>query len=182
MKTPTTTAEIAIQIHKRLLAADHTLVIAESCTAGRIAATLAEVPGASRVLAGSAVVYQIPTKVAWLHIPEATFDDADAVSSTVAHEMATGVLRQTPHASIALAITGHLGPNAPEDLDGTAWVAIANGRNGKVVEQQFLLDREAAELSHGMDSESTRLTRQAAAVHAALNLLLNTLHPEHTEC
>jgi nicotinamide mononucleotide (NMN) deamidase PncC len=41
------------------------LVLAESCTAGLIAATLARVPGMSRRLAGSFVVYQIDSKVRW---------------------------------------------------------------------------------------------------------------------
>ncbi len=39
--------------------------------------------------------------------------------------MAEGVLNRTPSASIAVAITGHLGPNAPMEQDGIAYVGFA---------------------------------------------------------
>jgi hypothetical protein len=39
--------------------------------------------------------------------------------------MAEGVLAETPEANIAAAITGHLGPAAPTELDGVIYVAVA---------------------------------------------------------
>ena len=101
------------------------IVFAESCTCGLIAATMSRLPGISTVLAGSAVVYQIPTKTSWLEIPAQVIEDHDVVSEVVAVEMARNVLRLTPHATISASITGHLGPDAPEELDGVAWCAIA---------------------------------------------------------
>lgn len=101
------------------------IVLAESCTAGLIAATLGRVPGVSEFLAGSAVVYQIATKARWLSVDESALVDPGPVSRIVAEQMADGVLRMTPHASISLSITGHLGPAAPADLDGIAWCGLA---------------------------------------------------------
>ena len=101
------------------------LVLAESCTAGLVAATLARVPGISAHLCGSAVVYQVETKSAWLKIPESMLDQPGPVSRVVAAEMAKRVLARTPHANVSAAVTGHLGPGAPRRQDGLAYTAIA---------------------------------------------------------
>ena len=102
-----------------------TLVLAESCTAGLIAATLSRIPGMSRRFAGSFVVYQIDSKTAWLGISAEMIQQHDVVSCVVAVSMATQALERTPHANIAMSITGHLGPDSPPELDGLAWLAIA---------------------------------------------------------
>tara|TARA_B100000497_G_C7335992_1_gene221635 strand:- start:168 stop:410 length:243 start_codon:yes stop_codon:yes gene_type:complete len=39
--------------------------------------------------------------------------------------MAVGVLEKTPEADFAISITGHLGPAAPEGMDGLVFVGIA---------------------------------------------------------
>jgi len=106
---------------------EHTLriVFAESCTGGLVAATMARFPGVSNYLCGSAVVYQLETKTAWLGIPSRTLAADDAVTGTVADQMARAVLRNTPQADVAAAVTGHLGPGAPRSLDGLVYVAVA---------------------------------------------------------
>src|SRR6188508_3293676 len=86
------------------------LVTAESCTAGLIAATLSRVPGMSVCLAGSFVVYQVDSKVAWLDLPADLIERCDVVSAEVAESMAQQALQKTPHATMAISITGHLGP------------------------------------------------------------------------
>jgi PncC family amidohydrolase len=116
--------------HQLLEASNNTLVLAESCTAGLISASLARSPGISAFLAGSLVVYQVPSKVQWLGVSEDSIRREGVVSEVVAREMAAGALRHTPHATVALAITGHLGPDAPAHLDGTAWIAIAHRTAG----------------------------------------------------
>ena len=102
------------------------LVLAESCTSGLIAATLGRVPGVSQVLAGSAVVYQVETKAIWLKINRGLLEKPGPVSAEVAAAMAAGVLNQSPHATLALSVTGHLGPDAAAGLDGVAFTAIAS--------------------------------------------------------
>ena len=95
------------------------LVLAESCTSGLIAATLGRVPGVSQV-------YQLETKAIWLKINRGLLENPGPVSAEVAAAMAAGVLNQSPHATLALSVTGHLGPDAPAGLDGVAFTAIAS--------------------------------------------------------
>lgn len=140
------------------------LVLAESCTAGLVAATLAEVPGISEFLCGSAVVYQVATKVEWLGIDPALIATHNVVSEKVAVEMARRVLAQTPHADIAGAITGHLGPNAdPPELDGIAWCAVTD-RTGDVTTRML-------NLPDTPQSGNLRIERQQAAATGLLSQL-----------
>ncbi len=115
------------------------IVFAESCTAGLVAATLAEVPGISDWLCGSAVTYRDDTKVQWLRVSQADIDQHTAVSKVVAKQMALGVLASTPESDVAASITGHLGPNAPAGFDGVVYAAIAvnEGRCGGVWENRL---------------------------------------------
>lgn len=101
------------------------IVFAESCTGGLISAALTRVPGISAHLCGSAVVYQIPTKAAWLDVSETSLEDPGPVSAEVAIQMATGVLNRTPAADVAVSVTGHLGPDAPVSQDGLMFTAAA---------------------------------------------------------
>ena len=135
---------LAEQLQRRLRERGHVIVFAESCTAGLIASTLGRLPGISSHLAGSAVVYQIATKVEWLGVDEKTLRDPGPVSELVSEQMARGVLRKTPHATMAASVTGHLGPDAPFDEDGTAWCTVAIRDNAGVTttSRHFTLDTE----------------------------------------
>ncbi len=101
------------------------IVFAESCTAGLVSASLAMVPGISKWLCGSAVTYQEATKVRWVGVQPQDLENFTAVSEQVAAAMAVGVLRVTPHADLAVSVTGHLGPNAPPELDGVIFIGTA---------------------------------------------------------
>ena len=105
-----------------------TVVFAESCTGGLVAASLAQVPGISDFLCGSAVTYRNQTKHGWLEVPAEHLADPGPVSELVAREMALGVLRQTPEANVGVSVTGHLGPRAPEHLDGLVYIARVRRR------------------------------------------------------
>ena len=91
------------------LLAGHTIALAESCTAGLMAARLAERPGASAYLAGAAVVYADAAKASQLGVDPALISRHGAVSAEVAEAMAVGAL-STFGADVALAITGIAGP------------------------------------------------------------------------
>ena len=161
---------LANQLFDAMENAGEILVLAESCTAGLIAATLARVPGMSRRLAGSFVVYQIESKVAWLGVHASAIEQHGVVSQEVAAAMATRALHSTPHATIAMSITGHLGPEAPAELDGVAWLAIVS-RGGQPVTNRLQLDSDAAE-----DPVRQRHDRQIEGVRQALNKLLHELN------
>jgi nicotinamide-nucleotide amidase len=145
------------------------LVLAESCTAGLIAATLAETPSMSRHLCGSLVVYQIASKLCWLGLSPGAVTEANVVSRETAERMAEGALRQTPHATLSVAITGHLGPGAPPELDGTAWVAILF-RGSRATCHELRLPAVVV-----AGSISLRIERQRQAVRRTLDLLLASL-------
>jgi len=115
----------AARLFERLVEHNERVVFAESCTAGLIAATLAEVPGVSEFLCGSAVTYREATKQAWLGVSADDLAKHTAVSEPVAQQMALGVLAQTPEAHIAASVTGHLGPSAPPGFDGVVYIALA---------------------------------------------------------
>lgn len=117
--------ELAAILVARLLRYRQKIVFAESCTAGLISASLGRIAGVSEALAGSAVVYQLQTKSAWLGVSDAALETPGPVSQIVSQQMARGVLQKTPHATIAASITGHLGPRAPRELDGIAWSTVA---------------------------------------------------------
>jgi nicotinamide-nucleotide amidase len=107
------------------------IVFAESCTGGRVSATLAEIPGVSQYLCGSAVTYRDEVKSQWLGVSSATIAAVTSVSDAVAREMALGVLNVTIGADVALSITGHLGPDAPTDLDGVVFIGYARRRGSE---------------------------------------------------
>ena len=161
----------ATQLFHALEQAGDVLVLAESCTAGLIAATLARVPGMSRRLAGSFVVYQIESKVAWLGISADALQRHDVVSREVAESMATQALIRTPHATIAMSITGHLGPDAPASLDGVAWLAIARSRIKSITVQLQLKPDSASDTHTAENSCRIRHARQTDAVLQALSRL-----------
>ncbi|MFN9720230.1 MAG: CinA family protein [Planctomycetota bacterium] len=155
------------------------LVAAESCTAGLIAATLARVPGVSSFFAGSMVVYQVASKSHWLGIEDSLIHKHDVVSSEIARAMAEQVLARTPHASVSIGITGHLGPEAPKELDGTAWLGFAlRGTAAEAVRlslRTLIPLRPASELSE-TQRLAVRHDRQKDAVLQSLNYLTRKLH------
>ncbi len=152
------------------------IVLAESCTAGLAAASLGRLPGISRWLAGSAVVYQEQTKVRWLDVSEDLLAAQGAVCQATAEQMATGVLNITPQADVAVAITGHLGPDAPENLDGLVWcaVAIRTGDTNHVRAKRLPVD-SGQEVPHTAGDTDRRHHRQIAAVREALRFCRDRL-------
>ncbi len=143
------------------------IVFAESCTAGLVAATLGKRPGISEYLCGSMVTYREPVKQEWLGVRPGTLKRHTAVSSATAIEMVRGVMRKTEEADWGLSVTGHLGPGAPEELDGKIYVAAARRRGRSRIE---LVVSECYHLS-----QRTRLRRRDEAVATVLDLLLELL-------
>ncbi len=122
-----------IQVRDGLRSRSDRLVLAESCTAGLVAAELGQIPGISEFLCGSMVVYQTPTKTAWLGISTALLENPEIgpVSAQVTTALAEAILARTPEATVAAAITGHLGPGSPAVLDGKVFCAFARRSNSE---------------------------------------------------
>ncbi|QEK91961.1 CinA family protein [Achromobacter insolitus] len=111
---------IAGYMHEHAL----TLVTAESCTAGLIAATLADVPGAGSLLDCAFVVYSPEAKMRCLGISSATLARHNLTSEPVAREMALGASRKSP-ALVAISNTGvtdDIDDDIPAGTQCFAWV------------------------------------------------------------
>ncbi len=112
-----------------------TIATAESCTGGKIAATLSAVPGASNYFKGSVVSYATATKIAVLGIAKEVIDTYGVVSAEVATAMALS-LQKMMQSDYAIATTGNAGPakgDATAQL-GTVFIAIA-GPEGVFAEE-----------------------------------------------
>lgn len=96
-----------------LKARGQTLAAAESLTGGLIAHLVVCAPGASSVLAGSAVVYTDEAKQRVLGVQQNTLARHTAVSPAVAREMALGA-QALYGADYALSATGYAGPDGAQ--------------------------------------------------------------------
>lgn len=85
------------------------LVTAESCTGGLIAACLTEVPGSSDVVERGFVTYSNEAKHQVLGVPLDLVQTKGAVSPEVAEAMVVGALAQSP-ARLGISVTGIAGP------------------------------------------------------------------------
>jgi nicotinamide-nucleotide amidase len=110
------------------------IVTAESCTAGKLAAVLSEAPGAAEHLHGSFVVYTKANKTKSLGVSAALLQRKGAVCREVAVAMAEGALVRSP-ATLAVSITGVAGPDPDEDGNPVGLVCIAIARaNGETIQ------------------------------------------------
>jgi nicotinamide-nucleotide amidase len=134
-----------------------TLAVAESLTGGLLAATIVDVPGASRAFRGGLVVYATDLKAALAGVPPQLLEARGAVDPDVAAALAGGV-RQRCGADWGLSTTGVAGPD-PQDGKpvGTVYLGVA-GPDG------FGL------VSH-LELAGDRAAIRRAAVAGALDLL-----------
>lgn len=149
-------------IIERLVERGETVAVAESLTGGLLAATIVDVPGASRAFRGGLVVYASDLKHALAGVPMDLIHQRGAVDPDVAAAMARGA-RERCRADWGLATTGVAGPD-PQDAVavGTVFVAVS-GPDGAHVRALTLTGGRAAV--------------RAGAVTAALELLAGRLTP-----
>jgi PncC family amidohydrolase len=148
---------------------DQKVVFAESCTGGLVSGAMTAVPGISNYHCGAIVVYRNATKTDYLGIPRQMIDKFDAVSAKVAGEMARRVLERTREADIGVSVTGHLGPEAPADLDGVVFVGIAR----KVFSTRAIAIENVIQLQ--CRRADSRKARQRWVVQRVLELLAEQL-------
>ena len=151
--------KVADELHRRA----HRLVLAESCTCGLIAATLGQIPGISAVFCGSSVVYRDDTKQQWLDVPAEVLNQHSSVSAQASSAIAGAVLELTPEATIAMGITGHLGPDAQADQDGTIYLDVWCREGASVRSIASETKRLGANDRIGRQQEATRVALDALA-------------------
>lgn len=115
---------LALHIASLLEKRGVSIALAESCTGGLVSHILTNVPGISRFLMASIVVYSIRSKSVLLGIPESFILRHDAVSVEVARRMSQAV-RRIVGATLGLGVTGYCGPRTHGCTDPVGKVCIA---------------------------------------------------------
>jgi nicotinamide-nucleotide amidase len=114
------------------------IVTAESCTAGRVAATLTDAPHASEAVFGGYVVYTADAKER-LGVPRDILQRFRPVSEQVARLLSEAALT-TSEADVSIAITGVAGPIPDEDGNPVGLVFLAASRRGfatKLIRKEY---------------------------------------------
>jgi nicotinamide-nucleotide amidase len=120
-----------------------TVATAESLTGGQVAATLVDVPGASRSVRGGVVAYATDVKHAVLGVDADLLAAHGAVHPEVARQMAERV-RAVVGTDVGLGTTGVAGPDPQDGFSpGTVHVAVATP-HGTVVRTLALTGGRAA--------------------------------------
>ncbi|GAA2475512.1 nicotinamide-nucleotide amidohydrolase family protein [Terrabacter carboxydivorans] len=147
-----------------LTQAGETLACAESLTAGLVAATVADTPGASAVLLGGVVAYAAEVKTLLLDVPADLIARVGTVDASVAVAMAEGVRRRLG-ATWGLATTGVAGPGPSEGKPaGTVHVAVS-GPSGTA--------------TRALELKGTRAQIRSATVEAVLRLAVDETGATH---
>lgn len=155
-------SSLAPQVVRQFTEKGLTLGTAESLTAGLIAATVADVSGASAVLMGGVVSYDPRVKHEVLGVSQEVIDTVGVVSEACALQMADGA-RKLLKVDVALSATGVAGPTGgtAENPVGTVWLGVSTAEG--TIARRFQFDG---------DRQSVR--RQT--VETALRLALDVLH------
>ena len=154
----TETAELVV---RRLGVRGQRLAVAESLTGGLLAATIVDVPGASRVFRGGFVVYATDLKATLAGVPADLLAARGPVDPEVAAALARGA-RERCAADWGLSTTGVAGPDQQGGVAvGTVYLGIA-GPDGRADVRRLGLSGD-------------RATIRRDCVTAALHLLADTL-------
>jgi PncC family amidohydrolase len=172
-----------LNLYASLRRFEHRLVLAESCTAGLVAAELGGIPGVSNCLCGSLVVYRNDSKIRWAGIEPAVLEDPNVgpVSDVVTAALAQSALQRTPEATLSGAITGHLGPGSPEHLDGIVYCAVAvRNKTLAAICKEYRLSSPSPKSSQDIAARCARQTQAAKLMIMTLIEFLEVSNIEHT--
>jgi nicotinamide-nucleotide amidase len=143
--------------------AGRTIATAESCTAGLVAARLADRPGSSAYLLGSVVAYANSAKSELLQVDPALIAEHGAVSEPVAEAMAAGALARFG-ADTAVAVTGIAGPGGgtADKPVGTVCFSVQTA-DGRTITKTRRLPGERADVRERSTTVALHLLRQLLA-------------------
>jgi nicotinamide-nucleotide amidase len=128
------------------LLAGRSLAVAESCTAGLLAARLTERPGASAWFRGGAVVYSDESKSALLGVDPGLIKRHGAVSPEVAEAMADGGIERFG-ADFACAVTGIAGPDGGTEEKPVGYVCFCvKGSGGEKLARDLILPGDRGDI------------------------------------
>ena len=121
------TKTLVREINRLFWNSGKTVSTAESCSAGRLAEVLSDVPGSSAFFRGGVVCYTDEMKIRHLHVSEEVLKQKTAVCEEVAAEMVKGALEMFG-TDYAVSMTGVAGPTGAmeENPVGSIWVAYGS--------------------------------------------------------
>ena len=119
------TADLAAEVHRALLARGATIAVAESLTGGLLGGALTDLAGSSSTFRGGVVAYATELKASLLGVDPDLLRRHGPVHPDVAAAMARGVALRL-QSTFGLATTGVAGPGAAEGrASGEVYVALA---------------------------------------------------------
>ena len=125
-------------LNSALAESGKTIVTAESCTGGAIAAGITSEAGSSAVFNGGFVVYSNEMKNSVLGVDLELLERFGAVSEPVVFAMADGALDKSG-SDVAIAISGIAGPDGGTDGKPVGLVWMAWGSKGDIKVRRFFL-------------------------------------------
>jgi PncC family amidohydrolase len=115
---------LAADLSRALIERGFRIATAESCTGGRVAASLTGIPDAAEFFAGGVVAYSGEAKVRLLGLHPSLIKDEGTVSERVAQAMASAVSRELC-ADVGVAVTGVVGDATEGKPPGLIYAAVA---------------------------------------------------------
>ena len=158
---------LEVILGNRLKELKQTIATAESCTGGRLAATLNAQSGSSAYYMGSVIAYDNRIKEQVLSVAHDTLMEHGTVSEQTVREMAEGV-RALMNTDYAIATSGIAGPTGgtKDKPVGTVWIAWATP-----------IGTEARCFHFGVAREREQITMRA--VNEALIHLIKSIKTKH---
>jgi nicotinamide-nucleotide amidase len=142
------------------LLAGHRLALAESCTAGLMAARVTERAGSSEYFVGGAVTYSNEAKATQLGVDPDLIERHGAVSPEVAEAMADGALARFD-ADVALSITGVAGPGGGTEAKPVGYVCwCAKLADGPTIARDTRIPGDRAEIRDRSTTVGMHLLRR----------------------
>lgn len=125
------------ELARLLMEKNISIASVESFTAGTFAATIASVPGISKVYKGSLITYQNETKQRLLGINKESIERYGVVSKEIASLMCING-QQIMGSDICVSFTGNAGPEAMEQKPvGLVYIAMMYGKQIQVYQLQL---------------------------------------------
>lgn len=135
-------SEILLELDQLLKDRGCSLSVAESCTGGKIAASITTIDGCSAYFLGSVTSYSNSVKKNVLGVPSEIIEEFGAVSSECVAKMAEGVRRVT-NSDFSIATSGIAGPTgATADKEvGLVWIGYSSKTKTQTFKANFSGDR-----------------------------------------
>lgn len=163
-KPATDSHALAARVIAENFAIGRTIVLAESCTGGMVAAALTDIAGSSAAFSAGFVTYSNEAKQGILGVSREIIDTFGAVSIACAWAMAAGALERSG-ADVAVAVSGIAGPGGGTPQKPVGTVVFARVLRGQSFEQAY-------GEQHYFDFTLSRAEIRAQATLYALELLL----------